>query len=405
MNILVLTSVYPEPDDSNTYCATATVKYYAESWAKLGHRVIVVHCSSVYPKVIYKLPLPVKKAIEKKMHCQIPSIESCSALFRKENGVKIYRVCLKKIIPHGNFTEKEISNQIRFIKKTIFQDSGFIPDAIIGHWANPQIRIIYNLKKDNPSIKTSIVFHNDCSEKDVKRYKLLKYCKGVDAFGCRKQTYGEEIKANLNLNKNPFFCPSGVPDEIIKKIAINEVIKTKKENSFVYIGRLVKYKRVDTIIKAISLLDRSVFFSLHIIGTGNEENNLRKLSEAFSLEERVKFDCAISRIEVFNEFAKAECFIMVSENETFGMTYIEAMLMGCITIASKGSAMERIIHDGINGFLCEAGNEQELFSIIAKIMKMELDSKKKIMIAAHNTALEYADSRIADKYLKDVFEW
>ena len=55
---------------------------------------------------------------------------------------------------------------------------------------------------------------------------------------------------------------------------------------------------------------------------------------------------------------------MISKEETFGLVYLEAMSMGCITIASKNEGMEGIIIDGENGFLCTAGDDDELASII-----------------------------------------
>ena len=56
----------------------------------------------------------------------------------------------------------------------------------------------------------------------------------------------------------------------------------------------------------------------------------------------------------------SECFIMVSKNETFGLVYLEAMLQGCIVVASKNEGIDGIIIHGENGFLCNAGDVNEL---------------------------------------------
>ena len=42
---------------------------------------------------------------------------------------------------------------------------------------------------------------------------------------------------------------------------------------------------------------------------------------------------------------------MVSDNETFGMVYIEAMLAGCVTIASKAGGVDGVIIDGKMDFI------------------------------------------------------
>ena len=38
---------------------------------------------------------------------------------------------------------------------------------------------------------------------------------------------------------------------------------------------------------------------------------------------------------------------MISELETFGLVYIEAMAAGCITIASRNEGFDGIIKDGV----------------------------------------------------------
>ena len=59
-----------------------------------------------------------------------------------------------------------------------------------------------------------------------------------------------------------------------------------------------------------------------------------------------------------------DVFIMISKNETFGLVYLEAMAVGCITIASRQEGFDGIIKHGYNGFLCEAGNQEELEKLI-----------------------------------------
>ena len=65
------------------------------------------------------------------------------------------------------------------------------------------------------------------------------------------------------------------------------------------------------------------------------------------------------REEVILMLDRADCFIMISRDEVFGLVYLEAMARGCIVVASRGEGMTGIIEDGVNGFLCAAGDENE----------------------------------------------
>ena len=63
-----------------------------------------------------------------------------------------------KFIPKTKYSERQVSKQIKEIVNFINKNN-FKPDIIIGHWENPQIQIVAQLKKIF-SAKTAIVFHS-----------------------------------------------------------------------------------------------------------------------------------------------------------------------------------------------------------------------------------------------------
>jgi len=56
MKILVLTSVYPQPDDDKYTGVTPVVHYYAKEWAKAGHDVLVIHNANKFILPVYHQP-------------------------------------------------------------------------------------------------------------------------------------------------------------------------------------------------------------------------------------------------------------------------------------------------------------------------------------------------------------
>ena len=93
---------------------------------------------------------------------------------------------------------------------------------------------------------------------------------------------------------------------------------------------------------------------------------------------------------------------MGSKSEVFGLVYLEAMARGCITIAARNEGMDGIIETGKNGFLCEAGNADELTSIIKRINSLSADEKRQISENARHTAEELSDFNVAKRYLEAV---
>ena len=110
------------------------------------------------------------------------------------------------------------------------------------------------------------------------------------------------------------------------------------------------------------------------------------------------------RDEVVRQMDESDVFVMISRNEAFGLVYLEAMARGCITIASRKEGFDGIIQDGVNGFLCEAGNTDELASIITRLRQMPINELQKISDAAVKTASELTDEKAAAYYLSQIVE-
>ena len=97
-----------------------------------------------------------------------------------------------------------------------------------------------------------------------------------------------------------------------------------------------------------------------------------------------------------------DVFIMISKNETFGLVYLEAMAVGCIVVASKNEGFDGIIVDNVNGFLCDAGNVDELASVIKKIKTLSVDRLKEISSNAVATAQKLTEENVARAYLNNI---
>jgi L-malate glycosyltransferase len=404
MNILVLTSVYPQSDDEKNIGVTPVVEYFSEEWVKQGHRVLVIHNSSYYPKFIYLLPDKIIKKINSKFGIVIPNKEQSKTLNTIKNGVSNYRLPILKIIPKKIFTKRQIEKQFNNIE-SILSDEKFAPDIAIGHWENPQIQLL-TIIKEKWSIKTSLVFHG-LVYLNQKRY--LSYLKdminSLDVIGARSKAIANQVKSILNLKDDPFICNSGMPDRYFN---IDEnlvtLINNKKTDSYLFVGRLIKRKNVKTILLALNDIYINENFVFNIIGDGGEKDNLFSITSNLQSAKNINFAGYRNREEVIQFMSMTEVFIMISDNETFGLVYIEAMSQGCIVIASKDGGMDGIIKNGINGFLCEQGNKNELVHVCNIIRNMPKEEKKQIALNAIKTAYKFSDSNVAKDYLNNVLQ-
>ena len=164
-------------------------------------------------------------------------------------------------------------------------------------------------------------------------------------------------------------------------------------------------KHVDTNIKAFAEVykdDKKA--ALDIIGGGQEKEELEKLTVSSGVSDKCHFRGTLSRQDVMQKMYDSHIFTMISSKETFGMVYIEAMLQGCIVVASKDGGFDGIIKNGANGFLCREGDEKELAGIYQHIMA--LSSKERNMIGqnAIDTALNFSERAVAERYLQNVVD-
>lgn len=402
MNILVLTSIYPHVNGESSDGVTPVVHYFAKEWVKKGHNVQVINSCNRYPKLLYILPRRIIKFITSKFDVIVPKISQGKDLLSTKDGVKIARFPMLKILPKRRYYEIQVERQLKKIIAYLSQND-FKPDLIVGHWENPQIPLLSKLKKIY-HCRTSLVFHGIVyiNQKINKKW-TEKYIHDIDVIGVRSNAIARKVKSLLKLDKDPFICCSGIPDEYFENINI-ELVTQGIKSGYLYVGRLIKRKNVDISIKALKEVYGNQNFTFNIIGIGDEKSNLECIIEKDNLNKNIKLLGYLPREEVIKLMDESEVFIMISDNETFGLVYLEAMSRGCIVIASKDSGVDGIIKDGYNGFLCEQGNKEELKKVLKKIRRLSAEDKKIISQNAIKTAFNFRDSCVAELYLENVLK-
>lgn len=89
--------------------------------------------------------------------------------------------------------------------------------------------------------------------------------------------------------------------------------------------------------------------------------------------------------EIVNYQIKAQFIIIPSVWDVFNFTCLEAMALGKIVICSSGVGASDIIEDGVNGFVFEKENSQDLANTINKVNKLTFEERNLIGNEAKKT--------------------
>lgn len=398
MKILVLTSIYVGEDISKEF--TPVVHYFTKEWVKMGHEVIVIHNVAYYPKVFYLISFFFSKLISSITGTYIPKKRLSHVKDYFVDDVKVFRLPLFKVFPHFKFSKKIMRNQNDRILRKILNVQ-FNPDYIVGHWTNPQLELLYSLKKNLTNVKTALVMH-DGGESLMKLYKKESYelIKSIDFWGFRSNPIKNKFEAVFGKKEYGFLCYSGIPAEFIEQDFDKKF--DNKLKSFLFVGALIKRKYPVKIIDALTEIYDKNDFILNYIGSGNEGKQISRIIKREHLESCVKLNGFLPRNTVKDIMIKTDCFIMISKDEAYGLVYLEAMAAGCITIASKDEGFDGVIEHGKNGFLCEAGNEVELKKLIEEINLLNVEDKQRISNNAILTASKLTNYNAAKLYLNNL---
>lgn len=166
----------------------------------------------------------------------------------------------------------------------------------------------------------------------------------------------------------------------------------KKAHQLVATARLVNWKGIDGIVKAVALLKEDIP-DIHFViaGDGPEEENIKKLIKELGVEKHVTMLGRVSRVETRKLRKESELYILNSTYEGLPHTVLTSFSAEIPVIATNIGGTNEAVYDGETGLLVEPNNPEGLADAIKKLLDNE-ELQQKFII--NGTQL-----------LRDKFSW
>lgn len=166
------------------------------------------------------------------------------------------------------------------------------------------------------------------------------------------------------------------------------------ERVVLFVGRLDPMKRLDLLLRSVSLLSRPQRNGLRVVIVGGNDDQDRMAASCFramahdlGIADLVEFRSNVPQEELPLYYSAATVCAVPSAYESFGMVALEAMSCGTPVVAFNVGGIATTVQDGRTGFLVRAGNVIEFARKLGDAL--DLDSLQAMGQAARASVQRY----------------
>jgi len=165
------------------------------------------------------------------------------------------------------------------------------------------------------------------------------------------------------------------------------------------IGRFVEKKGYDDLLAALKVLDEEgVDFRFTHIGSGELEEEVRKLTKELGLDGRASLLGTLPHEEVIDHYRKSHCFALgckvAANGDRDGIpnVLVEAMAVGVPVVATRVSAIPELVEDGVTGTLVEPRRPRAMARALKETL-LKPDASREMLPAARRKVERDFDNR------------
>ena len=165
----------------------------------------------------------------------------------------------------------------------------------------------------------------------------------------------------------------------------------KHRNTLLYIGRVDKRKGIEFLIRSMTFVREQIPDAILLVGgKGSHLGKMKALVSRLKLEQNVTFLDFVPDEQLNLLYNQAQCVVVPSIFEGFGITVIEALAAGTRVVGTDVDGIREILKNQDYGVLVNYGD----FSALANAIVAELKDQKKVS----SISSEYQLDRFMGQY-------
>lgn len=190
-----------------------------------------------------------------------------------------------------------------------------------------------------------------------------------DAVTAVSQHLAEKTRQSFDIESPIDVIPNFVDTTVYKREpceALSRQLGSKDEFVLMHVSNFRPVKRVQDCVRILAEVRKNVNARLVLVGDGPERSDVERLVRELDLVQHVTF---LGKQSALPEIlAMADVFLLPSQQESFGLSALEAMACEVPVIATNIGGIPEVVRHGETGYVAELGDVQRMAKYCVELL-------------------------------------
>ncbi|MEW6062525.1 MAG: N-acetyl-alpha-D-glucosaminyl L-malate synthase BshA, partial [Bacteroidota bacterium] len=209
----------------------------------------------------------------------------------------------------------------------------------------------------------------------------------------------EKTQINYNIDKEIQVISNFVDTEVYKRkneSCLKNRFSPNNERVLVHTSNFRAVKRVTDVIRIFDIVRKKIPSRLVLVGDGPDRSNCELLARELGIHELIHFMGKQS--DLVEIHSAADVFLMPSQQESFGLSALEAMACEVPVVASSVGGLPELVAHNQTGYVAEFGDVERMAKYVIELLTNE---NKRLLFAkeSRKRAVELFNiDKVVDEY-------